>query len=582
MSIFAPNSDIVLIAAPLTFGDANQIDFANIAAQTAYFNNLGAAGLRLTDCTYQRKDSYIRVPVLAENLYHYNYCYYDNFEGKRIYAYITRVEFVNQNCSNVYIKTDVFQTWQFNFTFKQCTVIREHTATDRPYEHTLPENIETGEAVEIYRTRATTFDVRGDTATDFDANFKVVFCMSEELKNAGIAQITPQMCGGVPAAARYYAVNRTAVRDMIDKITTEGQADAIISVYACPDVPGRNVFIDLQATTSFSIYSVNDTAETEVSVIPPKGYYVPRTYSGTPFAIFQNRKCLCYPYHFFRLWTSDGQSVDLRTENFRNISTNPGTLEEITIRTTLNPAQDVSTISAPENYLFENAGNNTAHGANYAYAVTFNGFPEIAWSTDVFKDYLARNKSSVRATMFNTATQTAFGLLQGTLSGLQAADAMSTAVEGLDVSAGVGAAKQFSSAGAQIYGAIGNAWAAYANFKDLQRIPDRLRGLASVGAIMQTGAPGVYISEMCIRPEYLAAVDEFFTRYGYLVQKLKTPTYKGRNNHNYLQTADCDIIANIPNDDAAELRAMFNVGLTVWHNPQTFGDYSQNNQPQNP
>ena len=179
MSVYAPNSDITLISAPLTYGDANQIDFATLSAQSTYFNGLAASGAVYSDCTYQRKDGYIRVPALAENLYNYNYCFYTNFNGKRIYAFITKIEFVNQNCTNVYIKTDVFQTWLFDFTFKQCLVVREHTTTDVPYEHTLPEPIDAGDAREICRYKATPYSLSAKTDTEFDTNYRVVFCLSE-------------------------------------------------------------------------------------------------------------------------------------------------------------------------------------------------------------------------------------------------------------------------------------------------------------------------------------------------------------------------------------------------------------------
>ena len=587
MAVYAPNTDLRLLSAPLTFGDGNQLDFASAAAQRAYFSSL--PGRNFVDFTYQRKDSVIRIPDLAENLYQYNYVMYQNFAGKWIYGFITRIEFINQNCTHVHIKTDVFQTWQFDFTFKQCLVEREHTVTDRPYEHTLPENIETGEPVEIYRKQATVMELNGDTAAAFDANFKVVFCLSEQLKNTGVTLTSSPMCGGVPPVAWYYAVSRPDVIAMSDFITSNAQAEAVISVYACPNVPGRNVFIDMQASTPFPIYSVHDTNETEKDAVIPKAYYVPHsTVQSTPYAVFQNRKCLCYPFHYFKLWTSDGQSVDLKVENFNHITRdlNP---QSITMRTTLNPAQDASLICAPENYLFTGRGVNQSYGANYSYSVTYTAFPEMAFATDVFKNYLALNKNSIRATMFNTAVNTVFGVGRGALSGVQGAVSMLGGIAGLDLSAGpgtlqpiVGAGQQIMGAGQQIYNTVGNAMSAYAKFQDMQRVPDRIRGVSSVGAIMLTSSPGVYLSEMCLKPEYLALVDQYFTKFGYSVLTVKTPQFKSRVNHNYLKTADCNIEAEAPQDDIDELCAMFNSGLTVWHNPATFGNFSVNNQPVNP
>ena len=578
MSVFAPDTDLRLVKCPLTYGDGHQLDFATAAAQATYFS--GLTGKAYTDFSYQRKDHIIRIPDLAENIYPYNYVMYRNkSSAKWFYAFITKIEFINQNCTHVHIRTDVFQTWMFDFSFKQCTVIREHTATDNPYEHTLPENLESGELVEIYRKKASVLEVKGDTAVDFDANFKVVVCMSEELKNAGITTAPPPMCGGVPAAARYYAVDRLNVRSLLDHITTNEQADAVISVYACPLISGRNVFTAITTTLGYTVYSVQDTSETEITYEVPKRAFVPAVTVSTPaYVTFNNKKCLCYPYHFLRLWTSEGQSVDLKIENFTNIAHSTAA-ESIKIRTTVNPAQEVSMICAPENYLYTNKGENNAYGANYSYAVTYNGFPELAWATDVFKNYMALNKSSVRATMFNTAVNTVFGVGRGTLSGIQGAGSLLDAVNGLDVDAGIGSLQQIMGAGQQVYNAVGSAMSAYARFQDMQRIPDRLRGLTAVPAMAMTGAPGVYISEMCVKAEYLKMVDDYFTRFGYLVNILKVPQFNSRPNHNYLQTADCNIEGDMPQDDSDELCAMFNRGLTIWHNPAKFGDYTVSNSP---
>jgi hypothetical protein len=57
------------------------------------------------------------------------------------------------------------------------------------------------------------------------------------------------------------------------------------------------------------------------------------------------------------------------------------------------------------------------------------------------------------------------------------------------------------------------------------------------------------------------------------------PDFNNRPNHNYIETRDIDISAAIPQDDLEEIKNMFNNGVTFWHNPNTFGDYTQNNAP---
>lgn len=67
-----------------------------------------------------------------------------DFKDKYYYAYITDMKFVNPDMTELTIKTDVFQTWQFDFIYKQSYVEREHVNNDSVGLHTIPEGLETG------------------------------------------------------------------------------------------------------------------------------------------------------------------------------------------------------------------------------------------------------------------------------------------------------------------------------------------------------------------------------------------------------------------------------------------------------
>jgi hypothetical protein len=72
-------------------------------------------------------------------------------------------------------------------------------------------------------------------------------------------------------------------------------------------------------------------------------------------------------------------------------------------------------------------------------------------------------------------------------------------------------------------------------------------------------------------------VDDYFSAYGYKVNRVKIPNITGRANWNYVKTIGCYIQANIPQEDLQEIKDMFNRGLTIWHHASTFMDYSQSN-----
>lgn len=123
-----PNSEIRIIKVPLSIDNKNQITFASKQAQEEYFKSLPY--IEMDNCSYQRKDSVIRFNAHIDDIIEYNYVMYknNNYSDKYFYAFITGMEYVNNNTTFIYITTDVFQTWQFDFIFKESFIEREMIA----------------------------------------------------------------------------------------------------------------------------------------------------------------------------------------------------------------------------------------------------------------------------------------------------------------------------------------------------------------------------------------------------------------------------------------------------------------------
>ena len=81
-----------------------------------------------------------------------------------------------------------------------------------------------------------------------------------------------------------------------------------------------------------------------------------------------------------------------------------------------------------------------------------------------------------------------------------------------------------------------------------------------------------------IKKQFAERIDKFFDMYGYLTNTVKIPNLNNRPNWNYVKTIGANIIADIPQQDLQILKDMFNNGVTLWHNKDTFLDYSQNNR----
>lgn len=143
-----PQTDIRLLKTPFGLNNKNQLTFTSESAQSSYF--LSLSHLEVDNCSYQRKDNIIRYPAHIDDILEYNYVMYknENYSNKWFYAFITNMEYINDNLTNITIKTDAWQTWQFDIVYKDSFVEREHVNSDEIGEHTIDENLNVGEVIQ--------------------------------------------------------------------------------------------------------------------------------------------------------------------------------------------------------------------------------------------------------------------------------------------------------------------------------------------------------------------------------------------------------------------------------------------------
>ena len=174
-------------------------------------------------------------------------------------------------------------------------------------------------------------------------------------------------------------------------------------------------------------------------------------------------------------------------------------------------------------------------------------FPFMNWATQYYNDWVARNS-------LNLTGQFVIGTIQ-TISSAYTANPLGV-VDGLTNALGV--AKQ-------IY--------------EHKMVPDSARGNIN-GADINTAQDqnGFYFYKKSIKNEFARIIDDFFTQYGYKVNRLKIPNITGRQNWNYVKTVEAIVDGlNVPEKYIKEFEGMLNHGVTFWHNPQTLKDYSQSN-----
>lgn len=370
-----PNTNIKLLKdVPLDTTYEHTIYFSSKTSQYNYFN--GLVKYNLSNYTYQRvKRGVARVSIKSDNLYDCNYIMFQNesYGNKWFYGFVTSIEFVNNECSEISFEIDVMQTWFFDCEPDYCFVEREHSVTDNIGDNIIPENVDCGEYTYRYQTNLT-------PAT----NALAIVAMISDVDEAPDGNMYDGMYSGCTLKA-YNPTDTNGLRKLIEDYYRA--PESIVCMYTLPissigGVPldGGSVIGSTKECRTLKISGVQAIDEhTSLNGYLPK-----------------NKKMFTYPYTFFTISTGKNNSI-FRYEFFENLK--PEFEVDMPI---LPPVQyalrPVNYKGVPDRPLVNDT-------------LILDEFPLCSWSTDTFKAWLAQN--SVQAV---------------TSAGVTAGTAMATAV----------------------------------------------------------------------------------------------------------------------------------------------------------
>lgn len=340
-----PNSTIdILRGVPLNPNYKDTIMFDSVGQQHAYFQ--GKIAYSFTEQYYQRANkNTCRVKVNAEQVYDCNYLHFRNsaFGNKDFYAFITNIEYINHNVTEVTYQIDVLQTWLFEFknNLGKCYVEREHARSDQIGEHLLPEPVTINEyvidgqtqagvnEVAIYLTYSDNIDGHNAILTDG------TFCSAIRMFDATMAGAS--QCDN-------------AIKDIIERV---GGSDALISLFLGPKY--------------FYPMPYNDLPRSKVVVLNR-----PRTIAG-----FEpnNKKLLTSPFIYL--------NVDCLNDNKNYYYEYFGDMEPVF---TLwgSCVGNPSVVAVPSDYKINQYD-------NYSEQIIMGGYPMCCIPIDSAKQWLANN-----------------------------------------------------------------------------------------------------------------------------------------------------------------------------------------------
>lgn len=543
MAAITPQSDVYLLKVPLEIDEVNQLTFANTTAQYNYFNSLPK--LSVDNFTYQRKDGTIRFGAKFDDLVNYNYVMYRNdaYSNKWFYAFITDMEYLNDNVTAIGIKTDPWQTWCFDLQFKRTFVEREHVNDDTIGLHTVPENLELGEY--IVNGSIVNTDL---SPTGSETNVSWICFQVSDFPDGIHSSVSPSMgddvkgkiYGGVYSGLTYlFVLSPTHANNLIKCYDLDSKSEAIVSIFQVPlGVVNANHLTFVNYTSNAGNMTIGTMTADDYDPIAIDSATISKPSSINGY-VPKNNKMFTFPFTYFYASNNSGTEVTYHWEDF---SSAPSFQVDGVV------SQGMSIKAYPTNY------KNTSGKGGYNYGINCGKIPVCAWNTDYYVNWCTQNALNQPLSMASSLVNASFGAASNIMGG-NILGAGSSAISGLT---GVMAALD----------------------RDYQAsiVPDQAKGNVNCGDINMAEIRFAFtFYPMSIKAEYARICDDFMTMYGYRVNRVKIPNITGRQNWNFVKTIGCYIDADIPQTDLQEIKDMFDRGVTFWHNPATFADYSQNN-----
>lgn len=540
---------------PLDNTYTDTILFTSKSAQESYFAS--KTKKTYSGLTYQRMASNsttwaIFLEDVADYFYDCNYLCFQNggFGNKWLYAFISDILYINENCTAITFEIDVMQTWLFDFEIKKSFIERMHVADDTISRNVVEEGLNFMQRYEYYKIEPS--GLFGGTSSDLSKDYSSVVLIStsedcdqdDEVREGEMIQNTYQ---GLKYIAFPIYQNPSAclkaLNEWLKKMNESGKAGAINSISMVP-------------ATGLSMVPEDGwkyKAEVLDGVIREQSYKINYTNLDDDY-VPKNNKLFCWPYHFFTITTMDGQSYDFKYEDIIESDPIPGNAEmKFSFKFAFGP--NPTYFMFPQYYM--------KHENNIDYGVKLTGFPQCNWNFGVWENYYAQQDTNITLGMIASALGAA-----SQASGSVVNDAGSK--KGL----GVGAGMAIAQAG---IGALQAGLTTFGGLSVQKSQPDQSRGASNVGGVnynMET--MDFWIIHKRLHWGYVVKIDDYFTKFGYRVNSTGVPNLHTRKYWNYLKLDQPSVTGNMPVGDMRMIKQILSNGITFWHTTDV-GNYDLNN-----
>lgn len=496
---------IELLQCPLSSDNEHQIYFSDLTAQNTYFTALHGQVISNMNLVKFGPD-YIDVPADYASAILNNYVRIQNtsINTKWYYYFATKFETINDNATRIYLKIDVWQTWQFDITFSKSFVEREHVITD--YFNKMNDLPSEGVLEELITTKY-----------NFTGGY-FVFCNADPTVDDTTSSSNIGFSLGnysIPSYVLFYKEDQKASLSMdLQKIANAGRGDRI---NACVYVP----FIVSPA--SLNINTTNGYPFCTGATTPTDVMKQTITFDFSGF-VAGYKKDLCYPYAYIQVQDLiTGQSIILHPEKFSDLLT--GQQVNFEIQGTISESPYYKII--PKNY----------KGQEYSYSDSL----VVRCNTSL----PVLNNSYAKYLMNN-----------------QLANDLRYASAGVGVGASI-----LSGSGMGILSGFENIANTMIQEQQAKKQPNQLSAITDGALERFIFNNGIKVSLFTMDADHQNTAHSFWNMYGYPIKQVKTPVIAipdGRY-HQFTKLQDANISGDIPQTDLQEITSLFNRGITMWN-----------------
>ena len=450
-----------------------------------------------------------------------NYIAFQNpdYSNKWFFAFIDQVIYKGEKNVEITYKIDSWSTWFDYWEKRPCFISRQHVNDDTIGLHTIPENLDVGEMV------LGNWNIYNGLAEQYYFCLMSTYNIITNDDFVGVEQINGNLFGYMVYVFEPTNTAIVALEKVLSEINKAGKIESILALFAAPaeliDSIGKRQLSGYDGTYLLDTDEVlnNDTIRNVVHI----PFDISKPYSYEDYKP-KNNKCYVYPYNYLLVTNNIGNQIIYKYEDFYE---NP-----INFDIQIALSVGCSGRLVPRNY--KKVDYNTDE------TIPLAKYPTCSWATDAFTNWLTQNAVNIGTNIVGTAVGVATGNLPTV---------------------------------------AGNIASLIGQFHKASLLPS-IEGGQNTGDVNYSAKNNTFnFYNYHCKPEYMKIIDDYFSRFGYKINKIGSPNIVGRINWNYVEIGqnECIGYGSVPTVFMNEINQACRTGVTIWHNHSNLGNYNLDN-----